>query len=305
MTYDLIIAGSGPAGLSAAVYASRAGFKYAVIEKMFMGIGQISEADKIDNYLGFESINGFDLGMKFRSQAEKCGTKFISGEIVKIEKADNLFNIHLKNSSEKIISKTIIYAIGASHRKLGIKGESEFTGKGVSYCAVCDGAFYKNKTAVVVGGGDTALSEAVYLSNLAEKVYLMHRREGFRASENLQKKIAEIKNIETILNAVPIEINGDKKVSSIIFKQNEVIKKLFVDGVFVAVGMKPETDIIKNIVDTNESGYIISDETGITSLDGFFAAGDVRTKSLRQIITAVSDGANCVNSVEKYISKNQ
>lgn len=301
MIYDLIIAGSGPSGLSAAIYASRAGLKYAVIEKMFMGIGQISEADKIDNYLGLESINGFDLGMKFRSHAEKCGTEFISDEIVKIEKTDNLFNISLKNSAEKIISKTIIYALGASHRKLGINGESEFTGKGVSYCAVCDGAFYKNKTVVVVGGGDTALSEAVYLSNIAEKVYLMHRRESFRASENLRKKIAEIKNIETILNAVPTEIKGDKKVSSIIFKQDDKTKELSVDGIFVAVGMKPETDIIKNIVDIDEFGYIISDETGRTSLDGFFAAGDARTKSLRQIITAVSDGANCVNSVEKYI----
>ena len=155
-----------------------------------------------------------------------------------------------------------------------------------------------------MGGGDTALSEAVYLSNIAEKVYLMHRRESFRASENLRKKIAEIKNIETILNTVPTEIKGDKKVSSIIFKQDDKTKELSVDGIFVAVGMKPETDIIKNIVDTNESGYIISDETGITSLDGFFAAGDVRTKSLRQIITAVSDGANCVNSVEKYILEN-
>lgn len=301
MIYDVIIAGSGPAGLSAAIYASRAGIKYAVIEKMFMGIGQISETDKVENYLGFDSIGGFDLGMKMRNHAEKCGTEFISGEIIKIEKYNDLFYTSLKNSDKKIVSRTVVYALGASHKKLNISGESEYTGKGVSYCAVCDGAFYKNKTVAVIGGGDTALSEAVYLSNIASKVYLIHRRDAFRAAKFLQKKAKSNDKIEILYNAVPVEISGEQKVSKIKISREDKTDIIDTDGIFIAVGTEPQTDIIKNMVSTDKNGYIEADETGKTSLSGFFVAGDVRKKSLRQIVTAVSDGANCINSVEEYL----
>lgn len=298
--YDTVILGSGPAGLSAAVYAKRSQFNFVVAEKDYNGTGQIVESECVDNYLGLNGENGYDLGEKFRKHAVALGVEFFSGNATGIIPENDFYKI--KFSSDKILeTKTVIYAAGAAHRKLNIKGENEFTGKGVSYCAVCDGAFYRGKTVAVVGGGDTALGDAILLSKIAAKVYLIHRRDEFRANKLLQKKVAETTNIECVLNAVPNEIIGDKKVSGIKLIQNNEEKVISVDGVFIAVGSVPNSKLLDGIAELDKNGYVIADESGITSAKGIFVAGDVRTKQLRQVVTAVSDGANCVLSAEQYL----
>lgn len=298
--YDTVIIGSGPAGLSAAVYAKRAQLESVVIEKQYMGTGKIAESERVDNYLGLYGESGFDLGEKFRSHAVSLGVEFIENEVIKIVPEDNFYNIDFPDSSG-IKAKTIIYAAGANPRKLSIKGESEFTGKGVSYCAVCDGAFYKNKTVAVFGGGDTALQDAILLSKVADTVYLVHRRDEFRANKTLQKTVKETQNITLVLNSVPEEIIGDKKVSAVKILRSGNEETLNVDGIFIAVGTVPNSSLLKNIVKLDDKGYVAANEDGATSANGIFAAGDVRTKKLRQVATAVSDGANCVQSVEEYL----
>lgn len=300
--YDTIIIGSGPAGLSAVVYAKRARLNVIVVEKEYMGTGQIAESERVDNYLGLYGESGFDLGDKFREHAVSLGAEFYEGEVVKIVPENNTYKVVF--SDDKILeSKTIIYATGANPRKLNIKGEDEFTGRGVSYCAVCDGAFYKDKTVAVVGGGDTALQDAVLLSKTAKTVYLIHRRDEFRANKILQNTVKNTPNIKPVLSAVPLEIIGDKKVSVIRVLQNDTEKLLDVDGVFVAVGTTPNSYLLEGIAEFDSNKYVVANEDGLTSAKGIFVAGDVRTKQLRQVVTAVSDGANCVESVEKYIAE--
>jgi thioredoxin reductase (NADPH) len=298
--YDVIILGSGPAGLSASVYAQRAGLYSLIAEKEYMGTGQIAESIQVDNYLGLYGESGYDLGEKFRSHAEKLGVEFYEGEAEKIIPAENSYTVKFSNGKE-LESKTIILATGTHHRRLDIKGEKEFSAKGISYCAVCDGAFYKGKTVAVIGGGDTALSDALYLSDVAEKVYIIHRRDKFRAGQALQDKIHSKENISLILNALPVEFIGNKTLEAIKYIQNNEEKILNVNGSFTAVGSVPNTDILKDIVNLDKSGYIIAGEDGVTSAKGIFVAGDVRTKNLRQVITAASDGANCIESVRKYL----
>lgn len=300
MLYDTIIIGSGPAGLSAAVYASRASMNFIVIEKMFMGTGQIAESECVDNYLGLPAANGFDMGEKFRAHAESMGTEFVEGDVSEIVPEEGNYRIKLSDS-ESYLTKTVIYAAGASHRRLGVKGEEEFAGRGVSYCAVCDGAFYKGKTVAVVGGGDTALGEAVFLSKLAERVYLIHRRDSFRANKSLQEKVSQIANIIPVMNAVPTEIFGDKKVEGIELLHDKNPEKLTVDGVFVAVGTTPNSEPLRGVAELSEDGYVIAGEDCVTSARGIFAAGDVRIKPLRQVITAAADGACCVYAAERYL----
>lgn len=302
MIYDTIIIGSGAAGLSAAIYASRSEMDFVVIEKIFMGTGQIAESERVDNYPGLYGENGYDLGEKFRSHAETLGARFIEGEVTKIAPAKGIYTVYLQDGSE-FETKTVIFAAGASHRKLGIKGEEELSGRGVSYCAVCDGAFYKNKVAAVVGGGDTALGDALYLSKIASKVYLIHRRDEFRANKSLCSKVAETENIEMVMNAVPVEIFGDKRVEGIRINHNGREEALEVNGVFVAVGTVPGSEPLSGVVNMDSGGYIIAGEDCITSDKGIFAAGDVRTKPLRQVVTAAADGANSIYSAEKYISQ--
>lgn len=302
MIYDTIIIGSGAAGLSAAIYASRSEMNFIVIEKIFMGTGQIAESERVDNYPGLYGENGYDLGEKFRSHAETLGARFIEGEVTKIAPINGIYTVYLQDGSE-FETKTVIFAAGASHRKLGVKGEEELSGRGVSYCAVCDGAFYKNKVAAVVGGGDTALGDALYLSKIASKVYLIHRRDEFRANKSLCRKVAETENIETVMNAIPIEIVGDNRVEGIRINHNGREETLDVNGVFVAVGTVPGSEPLSGVVQTDGGGYIIAGEDCITSEKGIFAAGDVRTKPLRQVVTAAADGANSIYSAEKYISQ--
>ncbi len=294
---DIIIVGSGPAGMSAAVYGKRAGLSVLVIEKVYYGTGQVAESSHVDNYLGIPGINGYELGEKFRSHAEGLGVEFKDGEVIRFEKAADRWYVHLKNG-ETLESKTVVYAAGAAHRHLGVPGEEEFSGKGVSYCATCDGAFFKGKDVAVVGGGNTAMDDAIYLSDICNKVYLVHRRDVFRGDATTLTKLKETENIELVVPAKVQEVKGGQVVTAL---QLEDGRSLEVSGVFVAVGMQPATSMLQGIVLMDDNGYIIADETGKTSAAGFFAAGDVRTKELRQIITAVADGANAATSAERYI----
>lgn len=300
--YDVIILGSGPAGLSAAVYASRAGLSFAVVEKEYMGTGQISYTEQVDNYLGYCGIDGFSLGEKFREHAESLGTEFIEGEVSAISTADNVWKITLSDGNA-FESKTVIYALGASPKKLGIPGENEFIGKGVSYCALCDGAFFSEKITAVIGGGDTALSDALYLSKLAKKVYLIHRRDKFRANASLVKKAEKTANIEFILEAIPSEIIGSDTVTGLKVAKNGSEEIIDVDGIFAAIGATPNTFLLTGIAELDENGYVKAFENCLTSADGLFVAGDVRTKKVRQVVTAAADGANAVISAEKYLNK--
>lgn len=298
--YDVIIIGSGPAGLSAAIYAQRAMLKAVVIEKEFMGTGQIAESSRVDNYPGLYGESGYDLGEKFRSHAEASGAEFIEAEVTEIIPESG--NYVLKLSDGKFLeTKTVIYAAGTYRRRLNIKGEQEFSARGISYCAVCDGAFYAGKSVAVIGGGDTALSDALYLSEMCERVYIIHRRDSFRGSEALQERVKKTPNIELVLNAVPTEFFGDKLLSGVKYIQSGEEKTLNVSGSFTAIGSVPNTELLKGIAELDNIGYIIAGEDGVTSAGGIFAAGDVRTKKLRQVVTAASDGANCVESVRNYL----
>lgn len=294
---DVLIVGSGPAGLSAAVYAKRAGLNVLVAEKVYYGSGQIAESNLVDNYLGFAGINGYELGQKFREHAEKLGVEFKNGEAGQFEAVDGIWRVRFKDG-EILESRTVIYAAGAIHRHLGVPGEKEFSGKGVSYCATCDGAFFRNKVTAVIGGGDTALDDAVYLSDSSSKVYLVHRRNEFRGSAKTVEILKQKNNVEFVLEAKPAQIKGTDRVQELKLEDG---RSLAVDGVFIAAGMIPVTDAVKDVVELDGNGYIVADETGKTSANGFFAAGDVRTKALRQVVTAVSDGANAATMAEQYI----
>ena len=296
---DVLVIGSGPAGLSVAVYAKRAGLNVLVAEKAYCGTGQIAESNLVDNYLGFPAINGYDLGEKFREHAVSLDVEFKNGDVGNLEFANGIWKAKLQDG-EILETKTVIYAAGATHRHLGVSGENEFSGKGVSYCAACDGAFFRDKITAVVGGGDTALDDAIYLSDISKKVYLVHRRNEFRGTAGTVEKLRKKENVEFILKAKPAGIAGTDKVQEMYLEDG---RTLAVDGVFVAVGMIPATNMIKDIVELDQNGYIVADETGKTSANGFFAAGDVRNKTLRQVVTAVSDGANAATSARLYIEE--
>lgn len=302
---DVLIIGSGPAGLAAAIYTGRAMLSTVVCERDYMSTGQIVESDCIDNYPGLPNIEGYELGEKFKAHAQAYGTEFIEDEVIKIEKSTN-GSFVVKFKSDNLLSvKAIIYAAGASHRKLGIDGEFALRGAGVSYCAVCDGAFFKDKVAVVIGGGDTALGDALLLSKICKQVFVIYRGEKLRAAKSLQNKANDTVNIDIICNAIPTSFNGDKHLSSISLKNTKTGKtaELDAEGAFIAIGSNPNSEILKDIVELDERGYVIADETGKTSVPGIFVAGDVRTKALRQVITAVSDGANAAVSAENYINQ--
>lgn len=304
--YDVVIVGSGPAGLCAAVYAKRAMLNMVVIEKNGYSGGQIINTSEVDNYLGLQGVSGFDMAMNFRAHAEHFGVLFVDGEIVNVTDINDSFELEMSDG-KKIMTKTVIVATGAGYSKLNVPGEKEFTGKGVSYCATCDGAFYKGKVVAVVGGGDVALGDALYLSKIASKVYLIHRRDELRGAKTLQERIFATENIEFVPDTVVTSINGNDggMVGSISIKNVKDDKEVLLDinGIFVAVGMKPETDFVKELVETDDRGYIVAGEDGITSRAGIFVAGDARAKKLRQVITAVADGACAVDSAEKYLCR--
>ena len=298
--YDLIIIGSGPAGLGAAVYAERAQLDTITIEKEMMSGGQVLTTYSVDNYPGFPGINGFDLGLKLREHAESLGARFVEDEVLGIEVEDGVKRVRC--AKETYEARTLILATGARHRKLGVEGEERLGGRGVSYCAVCDGALYKNQVTAVVGGGDVAVEDAVFLSRLCRKVYLIHRRGELRAARSLQKQLEACANVEVLWNTVVEQVNGAEVVESIRIRdlEKQESRDLPVQGLFVAVGISPNSEVFRNVVET-ENGYIQAAEDCATSVPGIFAAGDVRTKALRQIVTAVADGANAVSSAERWL----
>lgn len=300
--YDVVIIGSGPSGLAAAIYAERAKLKTITIEKQYMSGGQVLNTYEVDNYPGLPEINGFDMGQKFRQHAEKLGSQFIKDEVLELEIMDDIKKVHCKKN--EFLTKTVIIATGAQHRLLEVKGEKEFYGKGVSYCATCDGAFYKEKTVAVVGGGDVALEDAIFLSRICKKVYLIHRRDEFRGVKILQEKVFSISNIEVIWDTVVDEIYGENEVQGINVSnvKNNEKKEIEVDGIFVAIGIVPNSHIFEKHLQLDDGNYIVATEDCKTSVEGVFVAGDVRTKALRQIVTAVSDGANAITSIEKYLA---
>jgi thioredoxin reductase (NADPH) len=298
--YDLVIIGSGPAGLAAAIYATRAELNTITVEKGFMSGGQVLLTETVDNYPGIPNVNGFDLGQKLRDHADSLGAVFAEEEIQSIERKDGYFVLH--GLSTDYETKTIIAATGAQHRHLGVEGEERLAGRGVSYCATCDGALYKGKTVAVVGGGNVAVEDALFLSRMCAKVYLIHRRNELRAVKSLQTQAFKTENIELVWDSVLDEITGENDVTGAKIKniKTGVTTELALDGVFVAVGITPDSRVFEGLADM-EDGFIKAGEDGATSVPGLYAAGDVRTKAMRQIITAAADGANCVHSVDEYL----
>lgn len=300
--YDLAILGGGPAGITAAIYASRARLNTIWIDKNFAPGGQITATYEVDNYPGMPGISGMDLGEAFGEHARKLGLEPKREKILSLENiSGDIKTIHTKKNEYQ--ARTIILAFGAEHRKLDIPGEDDLGGLGVSYCATCDGAFYKDRTAVVVGGGNAAAEDAVFLSGLCKKVYLVHRRDELRADKAIQEKVFDCENIEMVWESIPLEILGQDEVTGIKIQNVKTgeERELDTDGVFIAVGIVPNTTFVKAQLELDENGYICAGEEGITSAAGVFAAGDIRTKALRQVVTAVSDGANTVASVQKYL----
>ena len=300
--HDMIIIGGGPAGYSAALYASRAGLDVLVLEKMQPG-GQMAVTETIDNYPGFdEGIDGFTLGMKMQAGAQRFGAVTEYGEVTLVELEGGVKRI--VTTSGEYLSRTVVIATGADPRTLGLEGEDDMMGRGIHYCGHCDGRFYKGKTVVVVGGGNTAAEDALYLSRLAEKVYLVHRNEGLKATKIYHDPLIRAENIEIIPNSTVSDISFEQKVTGVTVKNYKSGEEsdIKADGVFVSIGRKPNTYLFEGKLDLNNGGYIIADETTKTSLDGIFAIGDVRTKALRQVVTAVSDGAVAVHFAEEYIA---
>ena len=281
---DVLIIGSGPAGLSASIYAKRANLDVLVAEKEYLGTGQIAESAQVDNYLGIAGKSGYELGETFRQHAEAFHVPFYEAEAIKLTRENGVWHTEFDNG-ETIQAKAVIYAAGSVHRRLQVPGEAALIGNGVSFCALCDGSLYQGKTAAVIGGGDTALDDALYLSNI-------------RGSDKSVLQIQNTANIEAVLSANVAEIIGSDQVEAIRLDNG---REIAVDGVFIAIGMVPQTNILKNIIEIDPYGYAVSDETGRTKAPGLFVAGDVRTKTLRQIVTAVSDGANAAVSAVEYL----
>lgn len=300
--YDMIIIGGGPAGYTAALYAARAGLDVVLLERLSAG-GQMALTGDIDNYPGFEEgVDGFTLGMKMQQGAERFGAKTeyveasgvdFSEQIKKVETANGVF-----------YGKTVVISTGANPRELGICDEQQLIGKGVHYCAHCDGRFYKDKTVVVVGGGNSAAADALYLSRLAKKVYVVHRRDTLRATKIYHEPLLKAENVGFVWNSTVEEFITDTRVSGVKIKNvtNDSITDLVCDGVFISIGRKPATEFLKDAVKLDENGYIVADESTKTNVDGVYAVGDVRTKILRQVVTAVSDGAVAVHYAEEYLA---
>jgi len=298
---DVIVIGAGPAGLTAALYAVRAGLTVTVYEKSVYG-GQVTGTAEVENYPSIQKISGFDFANNIYNQSISQGVEINFEEVEKIEDKGNYKVV--KTSSGDHESKTVIIANGVERRKLGCKGEKEFTGKGVTYCATCDGAFFKNQDVAIVGGGNTALEDALFLANNCSKVYLIHRRDSFRGDKILIDAVLKRENIEIIYDRGVDEITGDTKVREIKIKnlKDDSISSITVDGIFVAIGLEPKNQMFSNILELDKAGYIVADESCTTKVEGVFVAGDNRTKFLRQIITAASDGAIAAVQAANYVN---
>ena len=300
--YDMIIIGGGPGGYTAALYASRAGFDTLVIERMAAG-GQMTLTGDIDNYPGFDDgIDGFTLGMKMQQGAERFGAKTRYAEVIEVDFSEKIKRV--KTSKEEFLAKTVVVSTGANPRELGIDDEQRLVGRGVHYCAHCDGRFYKDKTVIVVGGGNSAAADASYLSRLAKKVYMVHRRDTLKATKIYHEPLFSAQNIEFIWNSVVGEFITDERIIGVKIKDTVSgnISKIDCDGVFISIGRKPATDFLNNAVEIDKNGYIVADESTKTNIDGVYVVGDVRTKALRQVVTAVADGAVAVHYAEEYLA---
>ncbi len=288
--YDIIIIGSGTAGLTAAIYGARAGKSVLVLEAKVYG-GQIIETAEIENYPGIKNVTGYEFAENLFNQATDLGVEIVFEQVTEVILEDNLKKV--VTDDNEYIGATLIIASGLKKRKLGLEREEELTGRGVSYCATCDGAFYKGKVTAVNGGGNTAVSEALYLSDICSKVYLIHRRDAFRAEEGLVEKVKQKDNIEIVLNSEITGLEGEAQLSGITVKDKETgeERKFDVDGLFVCIGQLPQNDYLKGLIELDDYGYINAGEDCITSVKGVFAAGDCRTKNIRQLVTAAADGA--------------
>ena len=299
--YDMIIIGGGPAGYTAALYAARAGLDTLVIEKMSAG-GQMALTGDIENYPGFESVDGFTLGSRMQAGAERFGAKTKYAEVKSVELDKEIKSI--KTSRETFFARTVAIATGADPRRLGIEGEDGLVGSGLHYCAHCDGRFYKDKTVLVVGGGNSAAADALYLARLAAKVYVVHRRDSLRATKIYHEPLMKAENVEFIWDSVVTDYKVDGRVKGVGLKnlKSGEASELAVDGVFVSIGRNPVTSLFEGQLTLDEGGYIVADESTRTNIEGVYAIGDVRAKALRQVVTAVSDGAVAVHYAEEYLA---
>lgn len=303
--YDIIIIGGGPAGYTAALYAARAKLDALVIERLSAG-GQMALTGQIDNYPGFdEGIDGFALGMKMQKGAERFGSKTEYAEVMSVDFSADVKV--LETTSGRFYAKAVVIAAGAEPRRLGLPNEQEMAGSGVHYCAHCDGRFYKDRTVVVIGGGNSAAADALYLSRLAAKVYIVHRRDNLRAEKICHDPLMQAKNVEFIWNSTVSELISNERITGVKIKNlnTQEITDIDCDGVFVSIGRKPATEFLNGTIDLDENGYILADESTKTNIPGIYAAGDVRSKPLRQIVTAVSDGAVAAHFAEEYLGGRQ
>ncbi len=301
--YDVIIIGGGPAGLTAAIYTKRSGFNVLLLERLACG-GQMNLTSKIENYPGLGEIDGYMLSMKMEDRAKDFGVEI---------KYENVINVNLKNKLKSIQSeketyyaRSVVISTGANERKLGIENEDNLIGKGLSYCATCDGNFYKGKDVAIVGGGNSAIADLLALKNIANKIYLIYRGDKLKASKIYLDSLKSMQNLTILYNTVINKVNVNQKIESLDLlntKSNE-ISNLKIDGLFIAIGRVPNTELFKGQLNLDENNYIIADETTKTNIEGVFAVGDVRRKALRQIVTATSDGANCSKSIEEYLMLN-
>ena len=297
--YDMLIIGGGPGGYTAALYAARAGLSVLVLEKLAAG-GQMVETPQIDNYPGFtEGIDGYTLGQQMRENAERFGAESRFTEVTELKLTGDVKTAHTPDGI--FYGKTVVIATGAGPKYLGVPGEQELAGRGVHYCAACDGMFYRGKTVVVVGGGNTAAADALLLARVAKKVIIVHRRDSLRAARVYHKPLLEAENVEFVWNSAVEEIQAGKvMVQNVKTGEN---REIVCDGVFVGIGRQPATWLVRDVIELDEKGYIRSDESTETNIPGVFAVGDVRTKALRQIVTAEADGAAAVHHAEEYLAK--
>ena len=301
--YDMIVIGGGPGGYTAALYAARAGLKTLVLEKLSAG-GQMALTSQVDNYPGFaEGIDGFELGQQMQAGAERFGAKTELAEVLSLALDGSIKAV--TTSEGTFYGKTVVLSTGANPKLLGVPGEKELTGKGVNYCAHCDGMFYRGKTVVVVGGGNTAAADALHLSRLCKKVYLVHRRDSLRATKIYHAPLMDAENVEFLWNSTVTTLHSGENLTGIRVKDvnTGVESDIECDGIFVSIGRSPATNLVKGQLELDEAGYVVADETTRTNLPGVFAVGDIRTKALRQIITAASDGAMAAHFAEEYLAE--
>ena len=301
--FDVIVLGGGPAGYTAAMYTARAGLSTLVIEKLYAG-GQMTQTPNIENYPGFpQGIDGVLLGMNFQAGAQNAGVQTLNAEVtaVSLQGSEKI----LTTAKGDFVGRAVIIATGADHRHLGLPREWELTGKGVPYCATCDGMFYRGKTVAVVGGGNSAASEALVLSRIAKKVYLIHRRDSLKASRTYHQPLEQAENVEFICNSQVSQLLGEEKLSGVVLQdvQSGQEKELALDGLFISVGRNPATELFRGQLELDKNGYIVADETTRTSIPGVYAVGDVRTKTVRQIVTAAADGAVAAHYAEEELLK--